>query len=419
MIHSRYIMTFLVIAAAGILTAPAPTAASGVKAVAAAEKLDSLSHPHQGLYQPIVDSYIRKGLIGLGVLIRTPGEGTWNGTGGVARIEDSSPVIPETVFASLSVVKTYTAVAVMLLRDEGLIDIQATIDTYLSNDICDRIANGHTVTVLDLLRHSSGIPDFDRHIQVLEPWNNPYGWTWRDNLEKVYGQPARFVPGAKWEYTNINYLLLALIIDRITGSHTHFFSDRIFLPLGLTSTYYKNENGLPRPPGLVNFYLDRYADGYLENITEEICALSYNADFGYSGILATLTDNARFMEGFVNGELVGKETFLEMAEPLPFPGQEWRGLGFSQWAFTDDQGISYQLYATAGSSEMGYIEIIYLPDPGVSICTATNTGTTNKPTTQEYMTDLREDLLSAVFNRQAATNLYKKRNQQQKRIIKK
>ena len=108
-----------------------------------------------------------------------------------------------------------------------------------------------------------------------------------------------------------------------------------------------------------------------------------------------------------------------MAEPLPFPGQEWRGLGFSQWVFTDDQGISHQLYATAGSSEMGYIEIIYLPDSGVSICTATNTGTANKPTTQAYMTDLRKDLLSAVFNRQTATIPYKKSNQQQKRIIKK
>ena len=416
---SRHIVMFLMIATAAVLTALAPSAASGLKTTAAAKSLDSLSHPYHWLYQPIVDSYIRKGLIGLGVLIRTPGEGTWNGTGGVSRIEDRTPVRPETVFASLSVVKTYTAAAVMLLRDEGQIDIRATIDTYLPNDICDKIANGHTVTVMDLLRHSSGIPDFDRHIQVLEPWNNPYGWTWRDNLEKVYGQPARFAPGTKWEYTNINYLLLALIIDRITGSHTNFFSDRIFLPLGLTSTYYKNENGLPRPLDLVDFYLDRYGDGYLENITEEICALSFNADFGYSGILATLADNARFMERFVNGELVGKETFLEMAEPLPFPGQEWRGLGFSQWAFTDNQGISYQLYATAGSSEMGYIEIIYLPDPGVSICTATNTGTANKPATQEYMTDLREDLLSAVFNRQTATNPYKKRNQQQKRIIKK
>ena len=373
-----------------------------------------LTHPYASLYQPIIDSYIRRGIIGLGVLIRPPEEGTWNGAGGVARIEDRTPIRPETLFPSLSVVKTYTAAAVMLLEEEGRIDLQATIDTYLSPEICDRIANGHTATVLDLLRHSSGIPDFDRHIPVLETWNNPYEWTWRDNLEKVYDKAARFPPGGQWEYTNINYLLLALIIDRITGNHIHFFSERIFQALGLTSTFYKNEPGLPRPPGLVNFYLDRYGDGYLENVTDELCALYYNTHFGYSGIYATLTDNARFIEAFVIGELVSKETFLRMAEPLPFPGQEWRGLGFSHWIYTDQQGTPYQLYATQGSGMQGYIEIICLPGPGVTICTATNTGTTNKPTTQEYMTELMEELQDAVFNRRTAPGSSKKRIQDKK-----
>jgi len=383
--------------AVGVFFSPLTISGSNTAPAAAAQ--ESWSHPYNWLYQPIIDKYVKKGIIGLGVLIRTPEEGTWNGTGGYARIEDSTPIQVNTLFPSLSVVKTYTAAAIMLLREDGLIDLQAKIDTYLPSAICDRIANGHSVTVFDLLRHSSGIPDFDRHIPVLEPWNNPYDWTMQDNLEKVYDKPARFAPGAQWEYTNINYLLLVLIIDQITGSHVDFFVSRIFWPMGLTSTFYKSEPGLPKPPELVNYYYDRYGDGYIENVTNELCALYFNADFGYSGIIATLTDNARFLEGFVDGELVSSETFLEMAAPLPFPGQEWRGLGFSFWKYMDQEGIEHQVYATAGSGMEGYIELLYLPGPGVTICTATNTGTSNKPTTQEFMTELIEELLDAVFNK--------------------
>ena len=414
-----YTVLFFVILVIIIWAIPETILSSGINQPSAQENLNSQPHPYQWLYQPILDKYVKRGLIGLGVLIRTPEEGTWSGTAGVARIEDKTPIRPETLFPSLSVVKTYTAAAIFLLEEDGQIDIQDKIDTYLPAEICDRIANGHTATIYDLLRHSSGIPDFDRHIQVIKPMNNPYDWTWRDNLEQVYDKPARFYPGAQWEYTNINYLLLALIIDQITGSHVQFFSEHIFVPMGLTSTFYKNEPGLPHPPGMVNYYLDRYADGYLENVTEEVAALNFNADFGYSGIIATLTDNARFMEGFVNGEVVKKETFLRMAEPLAFPGQEWRGLGFSHWSYIDQTGTAHQLYASAGSGTAGYIEIIYFPDSGVSICTATNTGTTNNPTTQDNMTELREELFDSVFNSRTVLSPFEPVQRQQKGIIKK
>ena len=259
-----------------------------------------LSHPFHLLYQSVIDNAVRQGLTGLVILIKTPEEGIWIGTGGYSRIEDRTPLNVDSLFSCQSFTKTYTAAAIMLLKYDGLIDLDATIDTYLSDEICDRIANGHTATVRQLLYHTSGITEGDYKVPYLKEWNNPEGWTWQDEIEAAYGKKAMFPPGTGCEYTNLNYYLLALIIDEITGNHGDFFSIRIFQTLGMWNTYYKSEPGLPRPPGSVDIYFDRYQDGFLENISEVIYKHQANVACGASGIIASMADHARFVEGRLN-----------------------------------------------------------------------------------------------------------------------
>ena len=354
------------------------------------------SNPYGPAYMSILGKYVRQGLPGATLLVRTREEGTWIGAAGYARIEDRTPMRPASVFFTLSSAKSYTAAAILMLRDQGLIDLGAKVDLYLPRDICDRIANGHTATVRHLLTHTAGIPEGGD--TFVEPWNDPYGMTWRDFLEAAYDKPALFAPGAGREYTNVNYILLALIIDGRVGYHAQFFSTRIFQPLGLLHTYYKLEPGLPRPPNLVNVYFDRYGDGAVENATDILSVLCYNADIGSAGIFSDLSDCARFMEALAGGELVGRDSWAEMLKPS-YPGFEWYGLGIGIISWKDGRGIDRTFYEMAGSGMEGLAQTRTCPEAGVTVSCATNIGTRNLPLSRELFMKIFNEVTDYVMKK--------------------
>jgi len=353
------------------------------------------------LYQSILNAFVKKGHPGVSVLVRTREEGTWNGTAGYARLEDQTPVRPEHLFHTLSCAKAYTATAILMLWEEGLIDLDARIDRYLPADLCDDLPNGHAATVHHLLTHTSGIPDFDDNMPYFEVFNDPYAPTWEDALEIVKAMPPLFPPGMGCQYRNTNYTLLALIIDQIAGSHAAFLDTRIFRPLGLANTYYKIQAGLPRPPKMVNIYYDRYGDGCLENLTDEMCAINQNGSIGSAGVIADMTDCARFMEALAGGELIGPEAWAKMTAPA-FPGQEWRGSGIGIMDWTDSRGRVHRFYEMAGSGGQGMAQTRTFPLEGVTISCATNVGSTNRPNAHVNFYALLDDLMAAVFNASAA-----------------
>jgi len=374
-------------------------------AVTAQAPAASFFHPYGPAYQAILSKYVKQGLPGAALLVRTWEEGTWLGAAGYARLEDQTPMQPDNVFFTLSSAKSYTAAAILMLRDQTLVDLDAKMDAYLPWEITDRIANGHAVTVRHLLTHTAGIPDWYRHVIIVDPWNNPYGTTWRDLLEALYDEPALFAPGAGREYTNINYLLLALIINNRIGDHARFFSTWIFQPLGLTHTFYKLEPGLPRPPKLVDVYFDRYGDGAIENVTDPLCALNFNANIGCSGILADMADNARFMEALAGGELFSPESWAEMIKPS-YPGFEWYGLGIGIIKSKDGQGIDRTFYEMAGSGMEGLSQTRTCPELGITISLATNIGTTNHPLSRDLFLKIIDEITDFTLKQrgQAADN---------------
>lgn len=352
---------------------------------------DDTSHPLHQQYQAIVDEYVGRGLPGLAVLVRTRQEGTWIGTGGFARIEDRTPVRSGSLFHSASMCKTYTATAILMLQDQGLVDLDVAIDRYLPDDIADRIANGHTATVRHLLSHSSGIPNYD---MVRPWWNNPLVVSWQDELESVFDRPAEFTPGSRFEYCNTNYKLLAVIIDQLTGSHADFFSERIFHPLGLDNTYYKNEARRGAPPDLVDVYFDRFGDGYLENGGSLITTIEYNHAYGDGGMIADVADYARFIEAVLSGKLLRPGSIAEMTTPA-FPENSWLyGLGIEIQETNHGYAFGHGGRGFAGSAEMHH-----LPDAGVTICFATNYGYRYMTEAQRAVDEILDVVLAAVPDR--------------------
>jgi D-alanyl-D-alanine carboxypeptidase len=215
-----------------------------------------------------------------------------------------------------SITKMYIATAVLLLAEDGVIDLDAQIANYLPKSVYGGIANASKATVRQLLGHTSGIPDFSGTLAYdLDTLNDPMGSFPPERLlSYVRGESSLFAPGAGYLYSNANYLLLALLMDHATGaSHANVISERILAPLNLTATYYKNEPGYPSPPGLVNSYHDLAGNGRLMNVSD--MTTHYNDMYiGNTGLIATSADFATFIEALFDGRLIGEEMLAEMQE---------------------------------------------------------------------------------------------------------
>jgi CubicO group peptidase (beta-lactamase class C family) len=146
---------------------------------------------------------------------------------GLANVELQVPVKPESVFQSGSVGKQFTATAVMMLVEEGKIGLDDPLTKYFA----DAPASWKEVTVRELLSHTAGFGDYPKD------FNFRKDWTEEELLKVVEGIPLAYSPSTKWEYSNLGYLTLGILIHRVTGEfYGDFLQARIFKPLGMQST---------------------------------------------------------------------------------------------------------------------------------------------------------------------------------------
>jgi CubicO group peptidase (beta-lactamase class C family) len=174
----------------------------------------SVNNPKNSAYQALLDKYVKKGLPGLIVLIRTPAEGLWIGASGYARIEDRTPMKKCKIVYSASIGKTYCAVAIMKLIEEGKLSLDDKINLYLPADVCDKIPNGNIATIRNLLGHRAGIPNCDYQPQfIADVLNDPFSIATDDLIKYVYCKKPLFVPGEGYEYSSTGYEIMASVYD--------------------------------------------------------------------------------------------------------------------------------------------------------------------------------------------------------------
>jgi D-alanyl-D-alanine carboxypeptidase len=275
---------------------------------------DSSYHPKSVDYQELLEKYVKEGIPGISFYVNHPEEGIWAGAAGKARIEDNTALTPCHVFASASLAKPYTATAIMMLVEQGKINLDYKIENYLDKELCKKIANTNKATVWHLMNHTSGIKEctsqweFTRaiiHETICEMSPERI-------LSFIYNKPANFEPGKKFSYSDTNYQLLALIIENVTGNdHYTFFKDNIFTPLNLNNTYYDYNIKQLKPFATVNYYYCRRYDKLLENHTDiQVCHT--DNQIGFAGIYATAKDYGEFMHALFNNQLISKESLNEM-----------------------------------------------------------------------------------------------------------
>jgi CubicO group peptidase (beta-lactamase class C family) len=154
---------------------------------------------------------------------------------GLADVELNVQVKPETIFQSGSVGKQFVSAAVMMLVEEGKVGLDDSIVKYFPN----APATWKPILIKNLLSHTSGLAEYeaDERTGPKGPFYLRLDFTEDELLDKTEALPIEFQPGEKWDYRNTNYMLLGIMIHKVTGKfYADYLAERIFKPLGMAST---------------------------------------------------------------------------------------------------------------------------------------------------------------------------------------
>ena len=154
---------------------------------------------------------------------------------GLANVEWNAAVTPDTIFQSGSVGKQFTATAVMMLVEEGKVEVDDPIKKYFP----DAPATWNDIKVHNLLSHTSGLGEYETgaRTKVGGPFYMRLDYTEDELYKRITEMPMDFKPGEDWSYRNTNYVLLGILIHKVTGKfYGDFLQERIFRPLGMSRT---------------------------------------------------------------------------------------------------------------------------------------------------------------------------------------
>jgi CubicO group peptidase (beta-lactamase class C family) len=218
---------------------------------------------------------------------------------GTANLEWGVPISPQTVFRLASITKQFTAVAVLMLVQDGRIALADPVSKYLP-DVHE------PATIEQLLTHTSGLrslaraPGFPLWLKVeLSP---------REVVGLFQDQPRAFAPGQGWEYSDAGYIELGLLIEAVSGtSYEAFVRERIFEPLGMNGSHY--DSGVDVIPQRASGYT-KGARGF-----DNAAARSMSVPFSSGALASTIDDLARWDEALYGERLVGGDLLARAFTP--------------------------------------------------------------------------------------------------------
>ncbi|WP_406280405.1 serine hydrolase domain-containing protein [Embleya sp. NBC_00896] len=319
---------------------------------------DGLSPELQTRLDEAVQQVMREaGIPGVQVGVWMPGKGNYVRAFGVADKDTGEPMTDKLNMRIGSETKTFTATAVLELVDDGLVGLDDPISKYI-----DGVPNGDHIALRDLLDMRSGLfsysADDDFITAFLNDPNRPF--TPEELLAYAFKHPNQFPPGAQFQYSNTNYILLGLVVEKMSGeSLRSFIHRRVIRPSHLKHTLFPQGAEFPEP----------YAHGYTNQTpTGEIADTTHwNPSWGWAAgaMISDLQDLKRWAKDVATGTLLKPATQAERLNVLPtgLPGAGY-GLGI----FNINGWIGHN------GSLPGYESLtIYLPEEDATLVVLLNT----------------------------------------------
>ena len=306
------------------------------------------------------------------LLVECP-EIKWKGATGMADGKQEAMTADHKIKIA-SIGKTFTATLILQLMEEGYLKLDDTIDKFLDNSIVnldslhiyEGIAYGRQITVIQLLTHTSGIKDYmedPRFIpSVIE--NPQMQYSPAKILGKYYeyqtNHKAMFPPGEDYTYSDVNYILLAMIIEQVTGEAYHAqLKKRIFDPLKMENSYleYYEESRGNKPLSHAFF-----------STVDLVTDVNTSFDWGGGGIASTCEELNTFFRALVDSKLFKEESTIQQmlgAADEGRGGMDYEyGLGIMKRSI---HGFTF--YGHGGAYDC---DVFYCPEKNISICMSLN-----------------------------------------------
>jgi CubicO group peptidase (beta-lactamase class C family) len=250
------------------------------------------------------------------VLISERGKIIYEKSFGYANAENKTPFTENTIFLIGSVAKTFTATALLKLRERGELNLDDPVTKYLPE------LSYKNITLRHLLTHTSGLLEYQSEEIIKEIAGKGVN---NAELVKVFARlrpKQAFEPGTRWEYSNTNYILLALVVEKVSGkSFSRFVSENIFVPAGMTRSFI----GINNIPEALK---KEVAAGY--RLTNPLATAPVNVNtlegarrayatkqnlYGAGNVYSTTRDLLKFHQGLQRGKILNKQSLREMYTP--------------------------------------------------------------------------------------------------------
>ncbi|AGZ39137.1 serine hydrolase domain-containing protein [Actinoplanes friuliensis] len=217
--------------------------------------------------------------------------------------------------------KTFVSVVVLQLVAEKKVELDAPVEKYLPGLVRGEGIDGRKITVRQLLQHTSGLPNYTEYLDTDGSFalQHTY-WEPRDLLDLALAHPAVFAPGAKWEYSNTNYVVAGLLVQKVTGRPiAEQITDRVIRKAGLRHTYF---------PGVGDQSIrERHPHGYHPDESGELVDVTVlDPSWGWAAgqMIGTPEDLNSFFRALVGGRLLPPAQLKEMRTTVEAP-EMWPG----------------------------------------------------------------------------------------------
>lgn len=416
MFRHRPVLRFAAMAVASFLPAPG---------IAQNASPDASLAAFRSRFQSVLKQH---GVVGSGfALVRGQGE-SQTIVFGEARLDSHQPVDDETAYNWASITKTMTAIAILQLRDRGKLSLDDPAVRYIPElrQVHDEFGGIDQVTIRRLLTHSAGFRNptwpWDCDDRKNCDWQPFEPTQWTQIAAMLPYTHVAFLPGSRWSYSNLGYVFLGQIIERLSGDDFEIYIDKnILKPLGMTSSYFD----------VAPYFLENHVSASYLRAGPRLTPQPFNFDTGIttsnSGLKAPITDMARYLHFLIGDpanpvyETVLKRSSLEEAWkgvlPATEPGQSPTAYTAGPHGTQPMMGLGFFIVETGGhryiyhdGDQGGFSsEMLIDPDDHCASILAVNTTDTGAPRTSSELhpqsntepdaeTDLRQTLRAILID---------------------
>ena len=298
---------------------------------------------------------------GVAVIVVRDGQIIFRKGKGMANLELGVPIEPDMVFRLGSITKQFTAVAILMLAEQGKLAPDDSISKFLP----DYPTHDHLITVQHLLTHTSGIKSYTSMPEWLPLWRKDF--TVQELIDFFKYQPMESAPGKRWAYNNSGYILLGAIIEKVSSqSYERFIQQSIFEPLGMKQSYYDSPSRV----------IPRRVAGYdksLEDFTNA-AYLSMTQPYAAGALASTVDDLVLWDSALYTEQLLKHETLQQAHISHRLTDGSSTAYGYG-WAISEYAG--HRLIEHGGGIHGFRTRAIRMPDDRVFVAVLSNNGGAN------------------------------------------